>query len=157
MFPLHRGIRFKTITESPRATSLLPPRFHKCNANNDAIISPRFLSSRSSSSSSSSSFYLSRHARAPFMSLSYYSPSRFTLNVLAPILRTGNFNGLLQFPLNRISFNEQQTESRERDGRTTKRDYYYSPYSPYDVPCVVPRRLPIAVVSIIVPVPWPRE
>lgn len=105
MFPLHRGIRFKTIAKSEGATSL-PPRFHKCNADNDAIIPPRFLSSRSSSSSSS--FYLSRHARAPFMSLSCYSPSRFTLVVPAPILRTGNFNGSLQFPLNRISFTDDK-------------------------------------------------
>lgn len=114
MFPLHRGVRFVTIAES-RATSL-SPQFHKCNADNDVIIPPCFLSSRSSWSSSS--FCLPRRARVPFMSPASLS---CTLRLVSPSPRRADithreFQRLLQFPLNRISFNneirERTTQSR---------------------------------------------
>jgi len=89
-----------------RATSL-PLRFYKCNANNNVITSPhssyrvghhhrhRSLSF-SLSPSLPLSLLLSRRARATFMSLSCYSPSRFTLvascRYYAPGISTACFN-----------------------------------------------------------------
>lgn len=141
MFSLHQRVRFETIAE-PRATSL-SPRFHKCSADNDVIIPPRFLSSRSSS------FHLPLTARScsvhvtllHVLSVSFHPSSH-----PAPILRTGNFNGCAAISI----------ESNFFRGRTTKRYFYYSYYRITGAPCV-PRHLPIAVLSIIVPVPWPRD
>lgn len=125
MFSLHQRVRFETIAE-PRATSL-SPRFHKCSADNDVIIPPRFLSSRSSPSS----FYLppstrsrSVHVTLPYVLSVSFHPRRTPRRYYAPGISTA----ALQFPLNRIS-SADNNETRTRAGRTTKRYFYYAlPY-----------------------------
>lgn len=143
-----------------------PRRFHKCDANNDVIIPPRFLSSRSSSSSS---FYLSTaRPRIPFMSLSctlrLVSPSsrrrhyasristvhddRFTISI-----ESNFFHGQQQRepgPARARTFTTRTCSSMRRTMR------FLLPRYPGRMVCI-PRRLPIAVVSIIVPVPCPLE
>jgi len=87
MFSLHRRVRFETIAE-PSAASL-SPRFHKCNADNDVIIPPRSLSSRSSSSS-----FLSLSARFIHVILLY---SHFTLVALPRYYASGISTAALIF------------------------------------------------------------
>lgn len=58
---------------------------------------------------------------SPVLSVSFH-PRRTT----AADITHREFQRLLQFPLNRISFTGQQRDPR--DGRATKRYFYYSPY-----------------------------
>lgn len=120
-------------SDSKQSRSLARPRSHKCNADNDVIIPPRFLSSRSSSSFS---IYLSRRALVciPFMSLSctlrLVSPSSSSL---VPSITHREF----QRPRDRFTisiesnfFHGQQQRERERERTALTRTFTGNSSSP---------------------------
>jgi len=159
MFPLHQRVRFETI-----AATSLPPRFYKRNANNNVITSPRFLSSRSSSSSSfslplppsptSSLGALVLHSCHSPVTLRLVSPSSHRADITHRELQR-----LASISIESNFFHEQRDPCTRRPGDKTRFLLLAVLIRvPIRVSCVCTETcLPIAVVSIIVPVPWPHD